>query len=251
MTVKEHILALLDSRKGEYLSGEDIAGQLSVTRSAVWKAIKSLQTEGYSIQAVTNKGYSLSAQTDILSAAAVSRYLDARGQKLSLEVFKSVVSTNEMVKTLASGGEAEGKVILAEEQTAGRGRKGRPFFSPSGTGIYMSILLRPKLSAADATLLTTSAAVAVALAIESVSGLSTQIKWVNDVFMNGKRYAVSSPRPPSRWRMSGWITQCSGSGSMWRCPPAGFPADCQRLQPQYTSRTSPRQICATGSLPRC
>ncbi|WP_340023541.1 biotin--[acetyl-CoA-carboxylase] ligase [Paenibacillus sp. FSL K6-1096] len=187
MTVKEHILALLDSRKGEYLSGEDIAGQLSVTRSAVWKAIKSLQTEGYSIQAVTNKGYSLSAQTDILSAAAVSRYLDARGQKLSLEVFKSVVSTNEMVKTLASGGEAEGKVILAEEQTAGRGRKGRPFFSPSGTGIYMSILLRPKLSAADATLLTTSAAVAVALAIESVSGLSTQIKWVNDVFMNGKK----------------------------------------------------------------
>lgn len=187
MTVKEHILALLDSRKGEYLSGEEIAGQLSVTRSAVWKAIKSLQTEGYSIQAVTNKGYSLSPQTDILSAAAVSKYLDAKGQKLRLEVFKTVASTNELVKARASGGEAEGTVILAEEQTAGRGRKGRPFFSPAGTGIYLSILLRPKLSAADATLLTTSAAVAVALAIESVSGLSTQIKWVNDVFMNGKK----------------------------------------------------------------
>lgn len=131
MTVKEHILALLDSRKGEYISGEDIAGQLSVTRSAVWKAIKSLQTEGYSIEAVTNKGYSLSTQTDILSAAAVAKYLDARGrQKLRLEAFKTVASTNELVKMRAAGGEAEGTVVLAEEQTAGRGRKGRPFFSP-------------------------------------------------------------------------------------------------------------------------
>lgn len=214
MTVKEHILALLDSNKGEYFSGEDIAGRLSVTRSAVWKAIKALQSDGYSIQAVTNKGYSLSPQTDILSAAAVSKYLDPRGQKLRLEVFKSVASTNELVKALASGGESEGKVILSEEQTAGRGRKGRPFFSPAGTGIYMSILLRPRLSAADATLLTTSAAVAVALAIERVSDLSTQIKWVNDVFMNGKRCAESSPRLPCLWRASGWIMLCSGSGSM-------------------------------------
>lgn len=251
MTVKEHILALLDSNKGEYFSGEDIAGRLSVTRSAVWKAIKALQSDGYSIQAVTNKGYSLSPQTDILSAAAVAKYLDARGQTLRLEVFKSVASTNELVKALASGGEAEGKVILSEEQTAGRGRKGRPFFSPAGTGIYMSILLRPRLSAADATLLTTSAAVAVALAIESVSGLSTQIKWVNDVFMNGKRCAESSPRLPCPWRMSGWIMPYSGSGSMWRCPQRASPPHCLRLQPLYTRRTSLQAICATGLQPKC
>lgn len=187
MTVKEHILALLDRNKGEYISGEEIAGQLSVTRSAVWKAIKSLQTEGYSIQAVTNKGYSLSPQTDILSAGAISKYLDTQGQKLRVEVVKTIPSTNEAIKILASAGEAEGKVILSEEQTAGRGRKGRKFFSPPGTGIYMSILLRPRLSAADSTLLTTSAAVAVALAIESISGKETKIKWVNDVFMEGKK----------------------------------------------------------------
>jgi BirA family biotin operon repressor/biotin-[acetyl-CoA-carboxylase] ligase len=158
-----------------------------VTRSAVWKAIKSLQTDGYSIQAVTNKGYSLSPLTDILSAAAISKYLDTQGQRLSIEVFKTIPSTNEAVKILASNGGAEGKVILSEEQTAGRGRKGRRFFSPPGTGIYMSILLRPKLSAAESTLLTSCAAVAVALAIESVSGKDTQIKWVNDVFMEGKK----------------------------------------------------------------
>jgi len=187
MTVKEHILALLDGNKGGYISGEEIARQLSVTRSAVWKAIKSLKTDGYSIQAVSNKGYSLSLNTDILSVGAISKYLHTQGQMLRVEVFKTLTSTNEAVKILASNGEAEGKVILSEEQTAGRGRKGRTFFSPPGTGIYMSLLLRPKLSAADSTLLTTSAAVAVALAIESVSGKDTQIKWVNDVFMEGKK----------------------------------------------------------------
>ncbi|MEK3670678.1 biotin--[acetyl-CoA-carboxylase] ligase [Paenibacillus sp. FSL R10-2771] len=187
MTVKEQILSLLGSNKGGYISGEEIAGQLSVTRSAVWKAIKSLQTDGYSIQAVTNKGYSLSPLTDILSAGAISKHLNLQGQKLRLEVYKTIPSTNEAVKILAANGEAEGKVILSEEQTAGRGRNGRPFFSPRGTGIYMSILLRPKLSAAESILLTTSAAAAVALAIESVSGKDTQIKWVNDVFMDGKK----------------------------------------------------------------
>ncbi|WP_379127318.1 biotin--[acetyl-CoA-carboxylase] ligase [Paenibacillus sp. sgz500958] len=187
MTVKEQILSLLHDNKGGYISGEEIAGQLSVTRSAVWKAIKSLQTDGYSIQAVTNKGYSLSHLTDILSAGAISKYLDTQAQKLRLEVVKTIPSTNEAAKILASNGEAEGKVILAEEQTAGRGRNGRPFFSPPKTGIYMSILLRPKLSAAESILLTTSAAVAVALAIENVSGKATQIKWVNDVCIEGKK----------------------------------------------------------------
>ncbi|MEK3793553.1 biotin--[acetyl-CoA-carboxylase] ligase [Paenibacillus sp. FSL R7-0204] len=225
MTVKEHILALLDSNKGEYFSGEDIAGRLSVTRSAIWKAIKSLQSDGYSIQAVTNKGYSMSPLTDILSAAAVAKYLDARGQTLRLEVFKSVASTNELVKALASGGEAEGKVILSEEQTAGRGRKGRPFFSPAGTGIYMSILLRPRLSAADATLLTTSAAVAVALAIESVSGLSTQIKWVNDVFMNGKK-VCGILTEASLSLESEWLDYAVlGIGINVTLPSGGFPAE--------------------------
>ncbi|WP_339256804.1 biotin--[acetyl-CoA-carboxylase] ligase [Paenibacillus sp. FSL P2-0136] len=229
MTVKEHILALLDSNKGEYFSGEDIAGRLSVTRSAVWKAIKALQSDGYSIQAVTNKGYSLSPQTDILSAAAVAKYLDARGQTLRLEVFKSVASTNELVKALASGGEAEGKVILSEEQTAGRGRKGRPFFSPAGTGIYMSILLRPRLSAADATLLTTSAAVAVALAIESVSGLSTQIKWVNDVFMNGKK-VCGILTEASLSLENEWLDYAVlGIGINVALPAAGFPAGLSEI----------------------
>lgn len=223
MTVKEHILALLDGSKGEYISGEEIAGRLSVTRSAVWKAIKSLQTDGYSIQAVTNKGYSLSPYTDILSAGAISKYLNTQGQKLRVEVFKTIPSTNEAVKILASNGEAEGKVILSEEQTAGRGRKGRKFFSPPGTGIYMSILLRPKLSAAESTLLTTSAAVAVALAIESVSGKDTQIKWVNDVFMESKK-VCGILTEASMSLENGWLDYAVlGIGINVALPTDGFP----------------------------
>lgn len=159
----------------------------------------------------------------------MSKYLDARGQKLRLEVFKSVASTNELVKALASGGESEGKVILSEEQTAGRGRKGRPFFSPAGTGIYMSILLRPRLSAADATLLTTSAAVAVALAIESVSDLSTQIKWVNDVFMNGKK-VCGILTEASLSLESEWLDYAVlGIGINVTLPSGGFPAELSEV----------------------
>lgn len=229
MTVKEHILTLLDSHKGEFFSGEEIALQLSVTRSAVWKAIKSLQTDGYSIEAVTNKGYSMSPQTDILSASAISKYLDAKGQKLNIEVFKTMSSTNEAVKLLASNGEPEGKVIISEEQTAGRGRKGRNFFSPSGTGIYMSILLRPKLSAMDSALLTTCAAVAVALSIEAVSGKETQIKWVNDVFMDGKKVCGILTEASVSLENGSLEYAVLGIGINVALPSGGFPSDLTEI----------------------
>lgn len=239
MTVKEHILTLLDGNKGGYISGEEIAGRLSVTRSAVWKAIKSLQQDGYSIQAVTNKGYSLSPHTDILSAGAISKYLDTQSQQMRIEVFKTIPSTNEAVKVLASNGEPEGKVILSEEQTAGRGRKGRKFFSPPGTGIYMSILLRPKLSAAESILLTTSAAVAVALAIESVSGKDTQIKWVNDVFMDGKK-VCGILTEASMSLENGWLDYAVlGIGINVSLPTGGFPNDLTGIATSVFSEGNP------------
>jgi BirA family biotin operon repressor/biotin-[acetyl-CoA-carboxylase] ligase len=223
MTVKERILALLDGNRGEYTSGEEIAGKLSVTRSAVWKSIKSLQNEGYSITAVTNKGYSLSPNTDILSAVAISNHLNTEYHNLHIEVLKTVPSTNEAVKKLALNGEAEGIVILSEEQTAGRGRKSRQFFSPSGTGIYMSILLRPKISASDSFLLTTSAAVAVAMAIESVAHKDTTIKWVNDVFMDDKK-VCGILTEASLSLESGWLDYAVlGIGINVSIPTSGFP----------------------------
>lgn len=225
MTVKERILALLDGNKGEYISGQEIAAKLSVTRSAVWKSIKSLQAEGYSIHAVTNKGYSLSAHTDILSASTISSYLQEQSKHLHIEVFKSVPSTNDEVKKLAVNGDTEGVVILSEEQTAGRGRMNRTFYSPIGTGIYMSILLRPKISASESSLLTTAAAVAVSMAIERVSHKDTKIKWVNDVFMHDKK-VCGILTEASLSLESGLLDYAVlGIGINVSPPPGGFPEE--------------------------
>ncbi len=187
MSAKQHVLSVLEQNKGNSVSGARLAGELSISRNAVWKAIKALQSEGYAISAVPNKGYCLSEENDILSVESITPYLADNLKDLSLVVHKSVTSTNTLLKELAGEGEKEGKVLIAEEQTGGRGRLGRKFYSPAKTGIYMSILLRPKLTVDDALFITTSAAAAVAEAIESVTGCNASIKWVNDIYCNGKK----------------------------------------------------------------
>lgn len=187
MKVKEKVLEYLEEHRGEPVSGTELAERLSVSRNAVWKAIKSLQKEGYVISGVTNKGYILDASNDILSRQSIEPFLQGVARELRLEVYKSVTSTNTVVKTLAMEGEPEGKVIIAEEQTKGKGRLGRSFYSPKGSGIYFSILLRPQMKAEDALFITTSAAVAVARAIEKVSDCRAKIKWVNDIYCDGKK----------------------------------------------------------------
>lgn len=187
MNVKEQVLEILENGRGSFYSGEEIAGKLSVSRNAVWKAVKALQSEDYDISAVTNRGYCLSESTDIISESGIRKYLSSEAEHLRFDVCKTITSTNTEAKKLAAAGEAEGKVIISEEQTAGRGRLGRSFYSPSGTGIYMSIILRPKLSAENAIMLTTAAAVATAEAVEALSGRNALIKWVNDIFVDGKK----------------------------------------------------------------
>ncbi|GHU42052.1 bifunctional ligase/repressor BirA [Clostridia bacterium] len=187
MSVKEQILARLDEQRGSYLSGEDIAESCGLTRSAVWKTIKSLQKEGYLIHAITNKGYCLSKETDVLSLPGIRKYLSSNTQMLSIKVQKMVSSTNEMIRQKAAEGTEEGYVVVAGEQTGGRGRFGRSFYSPTDTGIYMSVLLRPQFAAERGVRITTAAAVAVCEAIEELSKEEPQIKWVNDIYVNGKK----------------------------------------------------------------
>lgn len=188
LSTKEQLLTLFENNKGTYLSGEEIAEKLSVSRSAVWKAVKGLRNEGYSIDAVTNKGYSLSVKTDILSVQGIQKYLKPICSNLNIEVLPSLDSTNNFAREKAVLGMPEGYVVIANTQTNGKGRKGREFFSPSNTGIYMSLVLRPShCSLKQATKLTTMAAVAVCEAIEIVSNEKAQIKWVNDVYVKGKK----------------------------------------------------------------
>lgn len=185
MTVKERLLPLLSETK--FLSGEEAANKLNVSRTAVWKAVSALKKDGYEIQAVTNKGYRLNKNTDVLNAGRIKSFLGPLSQKLYIDAEQTVTSTNALLKEKAAVGAPEGTVLIAAEQTAGRGRFSRKFYSPVGTGAYMSILLRPDMSAENAVLITTAAATAVALAAESLSCKKTEIKWVNDVLINGKK----------------------------------------------------------------
>ena len=187
MSLKEKVLLLLKKREGEFLSGQEIALQLEVTRAGVWKAIKALQEEGYPIEAVTNRGYALQSMPDILSAVGIEQELSEDSKQLHIQVEKVLDSTNTRLKQMVTEGETRDMVLLAEEQTGGRGRFGRVFFSPQGTGLYMSFLLHPRLHYSEGELLTTAAAVAVAKALEKISGEEAQIKWVNDVWVGGRK----------------------------------------------------------------
>ena len=182
---KDRVLDSLRSSGGSYVSGGALSAELSLSRTAVWKAVEQLRAEGFVIESAPKKGYRLLSGGDALTESGVRAYL--RRRDLDLRVYKSISSTNTVLKQLAESGEAEGTVLLAEEQTAGRGRMSRSFFSPPRSGLYMSLLLRPHLSAQLSTRITACAAVAVAEAIEELTGCRAEIKWVNDVLVDGKK----------------------------------------------------------------
>ena len=183
--IKDAILKLLWEKADSYVSGAELARSLSVSRTAVWKAVEQLRAEGYRIESVTNRGYRLLSESDVLSEEGIKKYL--KDERLTLEVFPSIRSTNTVLKNRAANGAPEGLALIAGEQTEGRGRMGRSFYSPADTGLYLSLLLRPEISAVEATNITACAAVAVAEAIEELSGVPAEIKWVNDVLVNGKK----------------------------------------------------------------
>ena len=186
MTVKQSVLRALGEARGASVSGEVLAQSLGVSRAAVWKAIKSLQGEGYRISAGTNRGYRLEEYPDLLTAEGISAMLPLELAQLDLRVFDEIDSTNLEAKRLAMTGLSRCAVI-ADRQTAGRGRLGRSFYSPPGCGIYTSLLLRPRPDQlADVTLLTTAAGVAVCRALQKAAGVQAEIKWVNDLYLNGK-----------------------------------------------------------------
>lgn len=186
-TVKEQTLQILIDTQGKAISGEEIAKRLGVTRSAVWKGIQNLQKEGYDVEGTTKRGYVLNGLCNKLSREAILKHIKQPSFPMQIKVYDEVVSTNLIAKEMAETGEQEGLVILAEMQTGGRGRLGRDFFSPKGTGIYMSMLLRPQIPMEQSILLTVASAVATAEAIEEVFGGEIEIKWVNDVWKDGKK----------------------------------------------------------------
>ena len=187
MTTKQHILTLLESNRGESISGEHIAKQLNLSRNAIWKAIKELRIDGYKIEAVTNKGYCLCSDNDILSVQGMLPFLKNKDFADKIIIYDSLQSTNKTAKEMAISGAAHGMVIVANSQVSGRGRYDRQFHSPPG-GVYMSIILHPEqLSFEVPALITALAAVAVCEAVETLTEKTLCIKWVNDLYLNEKK----------------------------------------------------------------
>ncbi len=188
MNTKDALLALLEEHRGQFISGEEIASSLFVSRAAVWKAIEVLRTAGYPIEAVRRRGYRLADRADILSAGGIKKHLSDQSLSEKMTVAASVTSTNTILKEKAAGGAPDLTILIAANQTQGKGRAGRSFFSPDQTGVYMSLLLRPEhCDAAQAAQFTTMAAVAACKAIEEAAGCQALIKWVNDVYVNGRK----------------------------------------------------------------
>lgn len=186
MTLKEQVLTCLEQNRDKSISGEQLAERFSVSRSAVWKAINALRSEGYEIEAVTNKGYRLAESTDRLSAAGIAAYAEYIKPE-SILVYDEIDSTNNKARELALSGAEHGTVVFADCQTAGRGRLGRTFVSPHGSGIYMSAILRPSEDLGRAMLITTAAAVGVCRAVRNITGADAGIKWVNDIYIAEKK----------------------------------------------------------------
>lgn len=226
MSVKDNVLKVLIDNKGEHFSGEELAERLNVSRNAVWKAVKILREEGYKINGINNKGYCMTEDSDILSKETICKYIHSDiVDKLDIEVYKSIDSTNTRLKNMALEGEREWKILVSEEQTNGRGRMNRNFYSPSGTGIYMSILLRPDTNSKESLFITTMAAVAVADAIEKVMGINTGIKWVNDIYCSGKKVCGILTEAAMDLETGKLDYAVLGIGINIRMPQGGFPEE--------------------------
>lgn len=180
------ILELLRRQEG-FLSGEDIGRELSITRAAVWKGIKKLREEGYEIEAVTNRGYRLTNPETMYNKRELEQGLKTKTMGQTIYFYEETDTTNNRARELALEGASEGTLVVAEKQTAGRGRRGKVWESPLGTGIWMSLVLRPQIMPAEASVLTLLCGLATAEAIEAETGLSADIKWPNDILINGKK----------------------------------------------------------------
>lgn len=179
--MKEKILEYLFEHQQEFTSGEVLRKKFNVSRTAVWKQINALKEEGYQIKSIPNKGYRLQIGEDQLIPYVLEKSLGER-----IEVFQSIDSTNNYLKKTAQDF-PDKMMVLSEEQTKGRGRMGREWYSPKGAGLFFSILLKPKISMQESFIITGIAAAAVSEAIVDTTELPAKIKWPNDIVVNGKK----------------------------------------------------------------
>ncbi len=184
---KEKVLSILIENRGNIISGGYIGKTLGISRNGVWKIINLLKEEGYEIISTPNKGYSISKSLDILDKNTIINKLTTSKIGREIEILDSVDSTMDYMKNLDLASLKEGYTVLSNEQTKGRGRYNRVFYSPKGSSIYMSILLRPKFSMEEIHIITIIAGISVVKAVENIYKIKPNIKWINDIFYGGKK----------------------------------------------------------------
>lgn len=184
--MKTKILTILSNSDG-YVSGQQLCEELGVSRTAVWKVMNRLKEEGYVIDSISNKGYRLISQPDVITSEAILSRLKTKNIGRSIFCYDEVTSTNTVAKQFAEEMKEEGLLVVSDKQTNGKGRRGRVWESPKGTGIFMTILLRPQMKPIYASMLTLVAALALNDTIRDMTGLDAKIKWPNDIVVNGKK----------------------------------------------------------------
>lgn len=242
MTTKEKVLGVL-LESGGFVSGETLAERLGISRNSVWKAVTSLRSDGFEIEAVTNKGYILSSEGTALSEPVIRKYLPENDSR-SIYIFDTIDSTNNYAKKLASEGAGNGTLVTADMQTAGRGRLGRSFCSPAGGSIYMSVILRPKTDMQSSQLITSCIAAAAADAVDRVCETDVKIKWVNDLYLNGKKICGILTEAAINFESGGLDYAVAGIGINLRSVKESFPEELLKIASSVEDET--------GNLPgRC
>jgi BirA family biotin operon repressor/biotin-[acetyl-CoA-carboxylase] ligase len=183
----EQLLALLEEKPGEYVSGEHISQRMNVSRTAVWKWMKRLEAAGYRFEASRKLGYRLTAKPSKLAAVDIITRLETKRLGHNIKLFGQVDSTQNIAQRLAEEGASEGTLVIAEQQLQGRGRMGRAWISPAGKGVWMSLVLRPQIPLPFTPQLTLLAAVSLCRSLRRLTGLDIGIKWPNDLLIGGKK----------------------------------------------------------------
>ncbi|MCX7708748.1 MAG: biotin--[acetyl-CoA-carboxylase] ligase [Clostridia bacterium] len=185
--MKEKVLEKLSECREGYVSGEALSEFLGVSRTAVWKYIKEIKEEGYEIDASSKKGYRLVSNNDILNSFEIGHHLNTEVIGKKIEYFDKIDSTNTYAKKIAFEGCSDGTVVVADQQTAGKGRLGRVWESSAKKGIWMTVVLRPSIPPEDVQIITLGTSVAVVNAIRNITGIKADIKWPNDIVLEGRK----------------------------------------------------------------
>lgn len=227
--LKSKAVKTIEENKRRTFLATEITKPLNLSTISISKAIKPSRNDSYTLTSTTTTRYFLSKNSDFISKEGITLYLNDEFKYIDIYTYKKVTSTNDIAKKLALNGAKHGTIVISEEQTNGKGRLGRSFYSPANTGIYMSIILKLSLTTMDSVLITTSSAVAICDAIEKLTGINCQIKWINDIYLNGKKIAGILTETSTNFESKTIDYLILGIGLNFTQPKNDFPEELRKI----------------------